>query len=140
MDDRDVITINRRGVFSLCEAQKILPVVKRITAEFSARVELLIARLETIQLNQTETICTIEKQINDLIHVWNEKMKKLGAQPRGLWIVDFDDGDGFLNWKHPEDEIDHWHPYDENHSGRLPLSDKFRKNADRSRPDQFETR
>src|SRR4051812_26782163 len=71
MDDRVLITINRREVFSLEDAQRILPVVRRITSEFSAKVELLIARLETLQLNQTETICALEKQVNDLIQQWN---------------------------------------------------------------------
>jgi hypothetical protein len=61
MEDRGMITINRRGVFSLEESRAILPVVRRITLEFSTKVELLIARLETLQLNQTETICALEK-------------------------------------------------------------------------------
>jgi gamma-glutamylcysteine synthetase len=87
MEDRGMITINRRGVFSLEEARRILPVVRRITLEFSAKVELLIARLETLQLNQTETICALEKQVNELIQSWNDKIRKLGADPRGLWAT-----------------------------------------------------
>ena len=122
MDDRVVITINRRGVFSLEEAQRILPVVRRITLEFSAKVELLIARLETLQLNQTETICTLEKQVNELIQVWNDKIRKLGADPRGLWVVDFDSGAGYYCWKHPETDIEYWHSYEDGYSGRKPLA------------------
>ena len=121
MDDRGMITINRRGVFSLSEAQHILPVVRRITAEFSAKVELLIARLETLQLNQTETICALEKQVNELIQTWNDKIRKLGADPRGLWVVDFNSGEGFYCWKHPEHDILYWHSYEDGFSGRKPL-------------------
>ncbi len=121
MDDRVVITINRRGIFSLNEAQQILPVVRRITSEFCTKVDLLIARLETLQLNQTETICTLESQVNDLIQVWNEKIRKLGAEPRGLWVVDFDSGRGYYCWKHPEVEILYWHSYEEGYPGRKPL-------------------
>ena len=122
MDDRVMITINRRGVFSLDEAKQILPVVRRITSEFSAKVELLIARLETLQLNQTETICALEKQVNDLIQSWNDKIRKLGADPRGLWVVDFNGGDGYYCWKHPETDILYWHGYDEAYTGRKPLT------------------
>ncbi len=122
MDDRAVITINRRGFFSLEEACRILPVVRRITAEFSTKVELLIARLETLQLNQTETICALENQVNELIQTWNEKIRKLGAEPRGLWVVDFDSGHGYYCWKHPEAEILYWHSYEDGYSGRKPLS------------------
>lgn len=122
MEDRVVFTINRRGVFSLEEAQRILPVVRRITQEFSAKVELLIARLETLQLNQTETICALEKQVNDLIQTWNDKIRKLGADPRGLWVVDFGCGDGYYCWKHPEADILYWHGLDDGYSGRKPLA------------------
>lgn len=121
MDDRAVITINRRGIFSLEEAQRILPVVRRITTEFSAKVELLIARLETLQLNQTETICALEKQVNELIQIWNDKIRKLGAEPRGLWVVDFDNGQGYYCWKNPEVDILYWHSYEDGYTGRQPL-------------------
>jgi hypothetical protein len=122
MDDRAMITINRRGVFSLEEARTVLPVVRRITQEFSAKVELLIARLETLQLNQTETICSLEKQVNELIQTWNEKIRKLGADPKGLWVVDFNCGDGYYCWKHPEAEILYWHGYNDGYPGRQPLN------------------
>lgn len=122
MEDREVITINRCGVFSLEEAQQVLPVVRRITQEFSAKVELLIARLETLQLNQTETICALEKQVNELIQTWNDKIRKLGADPRGLWVVDFNSGEGYYCWKHPEAEILYWHSYQEGYTGRQLLT------------------
>lgn len=122
MEDRGLITINRRGVFSLDEARSILPIVRRITTEFSAKVELLIARLETLQLNQTETICALEKQVNDLIQTWNDKIRKLGADPRGLWVVDFNSGEGYYCWKHPEIDILYWHSYEDGYSGRKPLA------------------
>jgi len=121
MDDRAMITINRRGVFSLEEAQQILPVVRRITLEFSAKVDLLIARLETLQLNQTDTICALEKQINELIQSWNEKIRKLGADPKGLWVVDFPCGSGYYCWKHPESDIMYWHSEQDGYPGRKPL-------------------
>jgi hypothetical protein len=122
MDDRVLFTINRTGVFSLEEARAILPVVRRITLEFSGKVELLIARLETLALNQTETICALEKQVNDLIQSWNDKIRKLGADPRGLWVVDFNHGEGYYCWKHPEADILYWHSYEDGYSGRKPLS------------------
>jgi len=121
MEDREVITINRRGVFSLEEANRILPIVRRITLEFSTKVESLIARLETVQLNQTETICALEKQVNELIQTWNDKIRKLGAEPKGLWVVDFNSGAGYYSWKHPEAEILYWHSYEDGYAVRKPL-------------------
>lgn len=121
MDDRVLFTINRRGVFSLVEARQTLPVVRRITHEFSSKVESLIARLETIKLDQTVTICELEKQVNELIQTWNDKIRKLGAHPKGLWVVDFDHGEGYYCWKFPESDIMYWHGYDDGFSGRKPI-------------------
>lgn len=121
MDDRVLFTINRREVFNLVEARQTLPVVRRITHEFSAKVESLIARLETIKLDQNDTICALEKQVNELIQTWNDKIRKLGAHPKGLWLVDFDFGEGYYCWKFPESDIMYWHSYDDGFSGRKPI-------------------
>lgn len=125
MDDRVLFTINRRGEFSLQEARQTLPVVRRITQEFSAKVELLIARLESLKLDQTETICALEKQVNELVQTWNDKIRKLGAQPKGLWIVDFDNGRGYYCWKFPEMDIMYWHGYDDGFSARKPILEEW---------------
>jgi len=121
MEDRELITINRGGVFNLAQARALLPVVRRITQDFSTRVEALMTRLETINLTQTQTIKEVESEVNDLIRVWHEKIRKLGAKPKGLWLVDFDSGDGYFCWKYPETEIDFWHSYQDGFTGRVPL-------------------
>lgn len=125
MKDRGVVTINRRGVFTLEEAQVILPVVRRITQEFSQKTELLISRLESISPSQMETINELETQVNDFIKGWHEKIKKLGAVPKGLWLVDFDAGDGYFCWKYPEPNIAFWHSYEDGFTKRVPLSERF---------------
>ena len=46
-------------------------------------------------------------------------MTALGGQPKGLWLVDFDSGDGFsFCWKYGEEEIAHVHAYDAGFAGR----------------------
>lgn len=125
MQDRGVVTINRRGIFKLEEAQAILPVVRRITQDFSQKTELLISRLESISPSQTETINELEAQVNELIKAWHEKIKKLGAVPKGLWLVDFDAGDGYFCWKYPEPQIAFWHSYEDGFTKRIPLSEKY---------------
>lgn len=121
MGDRGLITINRQEVFSLGEAQQILPVVRRITQEFSVKVDGLIARLEAVDPSQVDLARELEDEVNQWIHAWHEKIKKLGAVPRGLWFVDFDSGDGYFCWKYPESSIDYWHDYNDGFSKRIPL-------------------
>lgn len=124
MEDRDVVTISRHGVFNLDQARAILPVIRRITQEFSVKVETLMGRLETVNLTQTEVITRLENEVNELIKVWHEKIRKLGAKPKGLWLVDFDAGDGYFCWKYPEMEIEYWHTYQNGFNGRVSLAEK----------------
>jgi hypothetical protein len=121
MDDREMITINRGGVFSLEQARSVLPVIRRITQEFSVKVEALMARLESVSLTQTDTISRLEAEVNELIKAWHEKIKKLGAKPKGLWLVDFDSGDGYFCWKYPESDLEFWHSYEDGFTGRVPI-------------------
>lgn len=124
MDGRDMITINRGGIFSLEQASSILPVIRRITQEFSVKVEALMARLESVNLTQTETITRLESEVNELIKAWHEKIKKLGAKPKGLWLVDFDSGDGYFCWKYPETNLEFWHSYEDGFTGRVPIDSR----------------
>lgn len=122
-NDRGLITINRSGGFSLEEAREILPVVRRITQEYSVKVEALIARLEAMDPNCTDAVNELEDQVNEWIKSWHVKIKKLGAKPKGLWLVDFDAGDGYFCWKFPEKELNHWHAYDDGFTGRKPIGE-----------------
>ena len=128
---RGVIPINRSGVFTLPQAREVLPVVRKITQDFSVRVESLIARLEAMNPNEIEAINVLEDEVNELIKAWHAKVKKLGAKPKGLWLVDFDSGDGFYCWKYPEKELLYWHAYDDGFSGRKLIADKEESNRSR---------
>ncbi|MCB0407848.1 MAG: DUF2203 domain-containing protein [Bdellovibrionales bacterium] len=128
-EDRGLITINRSGGFSIEEAREILPVVRRITQEYSVKVEALIARLESMDPNSTGAVNELENQVNEWIKSWHIKIKKLGAKPKGLWLVDFDAGDGYYCWKYPEKELNYWHAYDDGYTGRKPIEEVTRQRA-----------
>lgn len=134
MEDRDLITISRGGVFSLEQARAVLPVIRRITQEFAVKVEALMSRLESVSLTQTETITRLENEVNELIKAWHEKIKKLGAKPKGLWLVDFDSGEGYYCWKHPEVDLVFWHSYSDGFSGRRMLSPQVENNSEEELP------
>jgi hypothetical protein len=121
MSDHEPIAIRRSSIFNLEQARAVLPVIRRITQEFSSRVEALMARLETVSLTQTETINRLEGEVNELVKTWHEKLRKLGTKPKGLWLVDFDCGDGYFCWKYPETELGYWHAYSDGFTGRVPV-------------------
>ncbi len=116
-----VIEINRRKIFSIEEANEILPVVLRITMAASQKVQALIDRLDKFDSKDEKRVLEVEEEINSMINAWQAKIEKLGAYPKGLWIADFDNGDGYLCWKYPETEIQFFHRYDQGFSGRIKL-------------------
>jgi hypothetical protein len=117
-----IIEINRRSVFTLEEAQELLPIVFRITKSYSQKVESLIAKLEGLTASNEGMATATEAQVNSLIQEWQSKVQKLGALPKGLWIADFDAGDGYFCWKYPERGIEFWHRYSDGYSKRVRVS------------------
>ena len=122
----NVVEINRRHVFSLEEAQEVLAVVFRITKSYSQKVDSLIGRLEGLGGSNEELTIAIEAQVSQMIQEWQNKVVKLGAHPKGLWIADFDAGDGYYCWKYPEREIEFWHRYSDGFSKRMLVADRRR--------------
>ena len=52
---------------------------------------------------------------------WAEAVQDLGAEAKGLWLVDFDAGNGYYCWKHPEPTVSHYHGYDDGFAGRMKI-------------------
>ncbi len=117
----NLVELNRQKIFTYSDAQCLLPVIFRITRQQSERVEAHIQRIESLGSNQDKLINGIEAEINSEVQSWQEKLKKLGAQPKGLWVADFDSGDGYFCWKYPETKIEFWHRYADGFSGRIPI-------------------
>lgn len=126
MSQLGVIDISRRGVFTLEQANAILPVVRKITNEYSQIVEGLIRRLESVDPKNRPITDALEAEINEHIKAWHAKIRKLGGNSKGLWLVDFDSGDGYFCWKFPEAEVMYWHSYEDGFTGRIPLNEKQR--------------
>lgn len=118
-----IIEINRRSVFTHDEAQELLPIIFRITKAYSQKAEVLLARLDAIGSQEILTT-SLESQVNQLIQEWQNKVQKLGALPKGLWIADFDSGDGYFCWKFPERSIQFWHKYSDGFSKRVQVTER----------------
>ena len=37
-------------------------------------------------------------------------MSHLGCEPRGIWLVDFDSGDGWFSWRYGDEDLSFFHP------------------------------
>ena len=127
----NIFQINQRKIFSLEEANQLLPLVYRLTEESVQQTQNLVRSLETLSDKKSLRAKELEDEINSLVGRWQLKVEKLGVFPKGLWLADFDNGEGYYCWKYPETIINHFHGYQDGFSGRQKLEDP-RKEMDRS--------
>jgi hypothetical protein len=107
-------------VFSLAEAQALFPLVRHITEAAYRELEPVRRKLETM-VPANPRMQEVERQYETIVKAWVGKMERLGLVVKGLWLVDFDTGDGYLCWKFPELRLGHYHGYHEGFAGRRPL-------------------
>lgn len=58
-----------------------------------------------------------------IIMQWVERIHRLGGIAKGLWLVDFDTGQGYLCWAYPEEKVEHFHHYDDGFKNREPIEE-----------------
>jgi hypothetical protein len=105
----EVTSICGGRTFEFREAIELLPVVRRVTKEISHQADRLIDQLERMDVKDSEKTMAVEERVNDLILRWQQKLKKLGLQPRGLWFADFPAVEGYYSWSYPEMHLESHH-------------------------------
>lgn len=107
-------------VFTLEEAEQLFPLVRAITEAAWQELEPVRKRLESM-VPSNPRAREVERQYEQIVKRWMNKMARLGLVVKGLWLVDFDTGEGYLCWKFPELRIGHYHGHDEGFTARRPL-------------------
>ena len=115
-----IVARDEPRIFTLAEAQALFPLVRSITQAAYAELD-PVRRQLALTIPSNPQIHEIEKQYETIVRRWVAKMERLGLVIKGLWLVDFDTGDGYLCWKFPELKLGHYHTYQEGFSGRRPL-------------------
>ena len=107
----EIIEIQRTNKkFAAAEASFIAPLLRSITSKYVSQVEPILSQLELMPKNQEDKINTREEKANGLIREWHLKVKKLGGDPRGLWVVDLPGDNGKYRWRHGDPEGLFWIP------------------------------
>jgi hypothetical protein len=107
-------------IFSLTEAHALLPQVKHLTADAVRRAESLAGQLQGLPDDNPEAI-SLAASLRAVVAEWVEEVRALGLEAKGLWLVDFDNGEGYYCWSYPEPAITHYHGYDEGFAGRIRI-------------------
>jgi len=110
----------RKRIFTLREAQALLPQVRQLTAAAHARATALEEQAAALPTGNQRM--EAEAQFTVLARAWASQIMDLGCEVKGLWLVDFDSGDGlYYCWQHPEEQLEFFHHYDDGFAGRKPL-------------------
>ncbi len=108
--------------FTLSEASDALKLVKSITHDSYVQLQAIKSKLEKL-LPSDPRVVFVEKEYEQVVKAWIAKMERLGVIVKGLWMIDFDTGDGYLCWKYPEYEISFYHDYTGGFASRIPIAE-----------------
>lgn len=107
-------------IFSLQQARELLPHVKHLTADAVRRAEALASQLNGLAEDDPEHL-SLSAALRDVVDGWADQVRLLGLEAKGLWLVDFDNGEGYYCWSYPEPTIAHYHGYSDGFSGRMTI-------------------
>ena len=104
-----------RREWTLEGARAVLPDVRSRTGRAVEEAEkLVLAREGASAAEQAK----VDARIQQLIERWKHEMEALGAEVKGVRLVDFDNGSGYYRWRSHEPTVDHFHGYEEGFGGR----------------------
>ena len=106
--------------FTLQDAQRLLPAVRARTADAVEPARAVAERLDRLpngHPDRDHLLVALERVVAE----WTGAIQALGAVVKGLWLVDFDTGEGYYCWRYPEAAVQHYHGYDEGFAGRMKI-------------------
>jgi len=111
----------RKRRFTLEEAQVLLPTVQTITEKAVAAVTVVEFQLAALK-GAAKRRAELEQEYFSIINHWAETIHELGCEAKGLWLVDFDNGEGYYCWKYSEASLGYFHDYSSGYSGRMKIT------------------
>ncbi|HET8761354.1 MAG TPA: DUF2203 domain-containing protein [Nitrospiria bacterium] len=107
-------------IFTFEEAVELFPQILGLTER--AVTDTAIVEAQVLALRpESHRRQEFEAEYAGIVRDWAAKVMALGCEVKGLWLVDFDNGEGYYCWKYPEPEIGHFHDYMSGFSGRTKI-------------------
>lgn len=110
-----------KHIFTYEQALDTFPTVRDVTTNAVQQVQALYNRVQSpAELEQRGK--ELEGAANSIIESWVADMAHLGCEVKGLWLVDWDCGDGYYCWRYPEQSLGFFHGYEDGFAGRMPIA------------------
>jgi hypothetical protein len=97
--------------FSFEEARALVPAIRKLTEAIQERLAVL----------GTSSDDDASEEASRIVDEWAHEISALGADVKGLWLVDFDNGSGYYCWRFPENDLEYYHSYEEGFEGRMRI-------------------
>lgn len=111
-----------KKIWSLEEAKEILPLVRAITKEYYVLASKLADEIRNKPLSEN-ILEEKEEELSQVIELWSKEILAIQVEVKGLWLVDFDNGNGYFCWTWGEEDILYEHGYHETFKARKLIGD-----------------
>ena len=123
--------------FTLAEARRTLPLVRRIVADVVAAWPALQERLRTLHVRtraasgEDPVVRQLRQEVEreaDVVNGYLDELRSIGCLFKGFeeglvdWYARWDGRTILLCWKHDEEDIAYWHEMEAGFSGRRPIT------------------
>lgn len=108
-----------KKIFTYDQALELLTQVQKITTEAVQRISVIAAQVYALREENHKK--EYEKEQAKLVNDWVQTIEQLGCEVKGLWLVDFDNGEGYYCWQYPEANLEYFHGYTEGFANRSKL-------------------
>lgn len=105
--------------WSLEGARAVLGDVRARTGRAVAQADALLRERE--RAGDAAARRAVDERIQAVVARWVREIEALGAEVKGVWLVDFDNGSGYYCWRWPEPALEHFHGYEEGFAGRTRI-------------------
>lgn len=101
----NIYHLNQEKLFTEDEAYELVNLLHAVTPKSKNKVNSLNSQLETFK-HDTHKLDEIQNELNDHIHRWSEKIRRLGGIPVSLWKVRIPSEKGYYMWEFPKAELE----------------------------------
>jgi hypothetical protein len=110
-----------KKTFTLAQARALLPEIKRVTADAAVRLAELTEEMQELDEDDPQ-LQELDRRARQIVAKWVRAVEAVGAETKGLWLVDFDSGEGYYCWQYPEEQLEYFHTYEAGFAGRKPIA------------------